>query len=78
VFQRAISPANIPKNSPQRKFTHVDRVRFSFLPWFPPTPELPNYRGGPSYRAFLRKKEGFYDIQKGCPPQDGFTKKKSL
>ena len=31
-------------------------------------------RGGPSDRSFLREKEGFYDIQKGCPPHDGFTK----
>jgi hypothetical protein len=31
-------------------------------------------RGGPRDRAFLRAKKGFYDIQKGCPPQDGFIK----
>ena len=31
-------------------------------------------RGGPSDRSFLREKEGFYDIQKGCPPHDVFTK----
>jgi hypothetical protein len=34
--QRAIPLANIPKISTHREFTHVERVRFSFLPWFPP------------------------------------------
>lgn len=41
--QRAIPLADIPKISPQRKFTHVDRVRYSFLTWCPPHSKFPSW-----------------------------------
>ena len=41
--QRAIPLADIPKISPQRQFTNVDRVRYSFLPWCPPHSKFPSW-----------------------------------
>ena len=41
--QRAIPLADIPKISPQRQFTNVDRVRYSFLPWYPPHSKFPSW-----------------------------------
>ena len=41
--QREITLADIPKISPQRQFTHVDRVRYSFLPWCPPQSKFPSW-----------------------------------
>jgi hypothetical protein len=41
--QRAIPLADILKISPQRQFTHVDRMRYSFLPWCPPYSKFPSW-----------------------------------
>ena len=41
--QRAIPLADIPTISPQRQFTHVDRVRYSFLPG---AHHIPNFLHG--------------------------------
>ena len=41
--QREITLADIPKISSQRQFTHVDRVRYSFLPWYPPHSKFPSW-----------------------------------
>jgi hypothetical protein len=41
--QRAIPLADIPKISPQRQFTRVERVRYSFLPWCPPHSKFPSW-----------------------------------
>jgi hypothetical protein len=40
--KRATPLADIPKISPQSQFTHVDRVRYSFLPWCPPHSKFPS------------------------------------
>ena len=41
--QRAIPLEVIPKISPQRQFTHVERVKYSFLPWCPPHSKFPSW-----------------------------------